>query len=208
MSCYPVLFFEREVTAVVLCGGLSTRMGADKGLMKNDDGVLWVQKMVHICQELALPTVISINGSQQLSYEAIFAKEDLIIDIYPTMGPMGGILSVHNQLIDNDLLVLSCDMQDLDSELVFEVLQHHEKLAEYDAVIPFQDGFYQPFPGLYAAELLRKVSILHHTQQLENNGLQNMFKTFWAYELHLPQVHGHKLKSYNSKADLGDEPIR
>lgn len=204
MSCYPVLFFEREVTAVVLSGGQSTRMGSDKGLMKGQDGMLWIEKMVGMCQEIGLPTLVSINASQQKGYNAVFPNEQLIQDIYPAIGPLGGILSVHNSLLDNDLLVLSCDMQDLDAAVLWEVLKHHEKLGEYDAVIPFKEDFFQPFPGLYSAELLRKISVLYHTQQLENHSMQNLFKTFMTYELHLPEQQVPKLKSYNSKADFND----
>lgn len=204
MSCYPVLFFEREVTAVVLCGGLSTRMGVDKGLIKDHEGVLWVDRMLRICEELGLPTVVSINETQQAAYEAMVQKRHMVQDIHPGIGPLGGLLSVHNKLMDSDLLVLSCDMQDLDANLIFEVLKHHEQLGEYDAVVPFQDGFYQPFPGLYSAELLRKVAVLHHTQQLESHSLQYLFKTFWTYELPLSPEHTHKLKSYNSRADLSN----
>jgi molybdenum cofactor guanylyltransferase len=204
MSCYPVLYFERPLTAVVLCGGLSTRMGTDKGLILSTEELTWAQKLANICKGLLVDTIVSIGKTQQQTYLEYFPSHELVLDIHTQMGPLGGLFSVHNSFPDHDLLVLSCDMQALDASIIYHFLSQHNLLGEFDAVVSQKDGFYQPFPGLYSAELLHKVSLLHQTNQIQNHSLQKIFQDFYVYDLLLPQEHSLKIKSYNSPSDLED----
>ena len=202
MSCYPRLFLENEVKALVLCGGQSTRMGSDKGLIVNADNRTWADVVVDICNESKLDTYVSIHPSQQMSYNNRFDECILIQDMYPPIGPIGGLLSAHHRFPDSDFLILSCDMQDVDQEFVEFILSHHELLSEYDALIPFIESFYQPFPGLYSSELLSKITKLHLLDALPNYSLQQIFNTTVVYQLTVPQIHVKKLKSYNSPEDI------
>lgn len=203
MSCYPVLYFEKEVVAVVLCGGLSTRMGQDKGLLLLENGENWVQKAVSLCQNLGLTTYVSINKSQKVTYEAFFDASETIVDIYDNIGPVNGVLSAYNQLLDKDYLLLSCDMLNVDEDILFNILKQHELLSEYDALIFENEGFYQPFPGLYSSEFLNKLSLLHHGNMLEKYSFQHIFKNFSIYTLAPSDDIAKKLKSFNQKKDLG-----
>jgi molybdopterin-guanine dinucleotide biosynthesis protein A len=177
-------------------------MGSDKGLIKGKTGLTWAQNIVNICESLHVDTALSINKSQQHVYQSHFPKNELVIDIYNQIGPLGGLLSAHNSFPSHDFLILSCDMQDLDESIVHYFLNQHTLLGEYDAVISQKEGFYQPFPGLYSAELLGKISILQQTNQLKNHSLQQIFHDFYVYDLSLPLEHSHKVKSYNSPNDL------
>lgn len=206
MSCYPILHFERPLTALVLCGGLSTRMGADKGLTKDLTGHTWAQNIVTICKSLHVDTALSINKTQQNAYQGHFPENELVIDIHNQIGPLGGLLSAHNSFPSHDFLILSCDMQDLDESIIHYFLNQHTLLGEYDAVVSQKEGFYQPFPGLYSAELLGKISILQQTNQMKSHSLQQIFHDFYVYDLFLPQEHSHKVKSYNSPSDLDNPP--
>ncbi len=206
MSCYPILYFERPLTAVILCGGLSTRMGSDKGLILTPEGLTWAQKLDKICKGLLIDTILSINKGQQQAYLNYFPSHKLIIDIYTQIGPLGGLLSIHNSFPNHDLLVLSCDMQALDESIVHYFLSQHTFLGEYDAAVSLKDGFHQPFPGLYSAELLHKVSLLKQTNQIKSHSLQKIFQDFYVYNLPLPEHHSLKIKSYNGPNDLEDLP--
>lgn len=198
MSCYPIHHLERPLKAIILCGGLSTRMGTDKGLMLDASGITWAKRVQKLCSTLALDTTISINKTQLTDYSSIFKEEELVIDLHQNIGPIGGILSAYNAHPDHDLLVLSCDMLDVDKELLLYIINSVYCLGEFDAVAIHANGFYQPFPGLYSNELLRKISILHETNQLESYSLQYIFKSFYIKELNPSEALQAKLKSYNS----------
>src|SRR6478736_4937710 len=95
---------------VVLCGGKSSRMGMDKGLLKERDKT-WSQIAVEKLSSLPLHSVVSINSSQQGSYSVFFFNDQLIIDKeLNAKGPLLGLLSVHSQFINEDMLILGCDL--------------------------------------------------------------------------------------------------
>src|SRR4051812_42959899 len=104
---------------VILCGGQSTRMGFDKGLIECGS-LTWVELAMGKLAEVNLPTVLSLNDSQYKQYINKFAKISIITDDHSieVNGPLKGILSVHLQMPSDDLLVLACDMPSMDKEVL------------------------------------------------------------------------------------------
>ena len=49
--------------AIILCGGRSSRMGTDKGLLKLEE-TTWVQSAAEKMKQLNLPVYISVNQDQ------------------------------------------------------------------------------------------------------------------------------------------------
>src|SRR6187402_3950217 len=108
---------------VVLCGGQSSRMGSDKGLLMLNDKT-WTQKAIDTLNNFQIPIVISVNKNQHQDYSSIFPADILIPDD-PSLhlhGPLCGLLSVHLKYSEEDLLILACDMPLIDAELVKQLL--------------------------------------------------------------------------------------
>ena len=80
---------------VVLCGGQSSRMGSDKGLLKLEANT-WAQTAIDKIATLKIPVKISVNNGQHPAYAAVFPSTDLIIDdtTLSLKGPLLGVLSV------------------------------------------------------------------------------------------------------------------
>ncbi len=108
---------------VILCGGQSSRMGTDKGLLKLHANT-WAQTAVDKLAELQLPVVISVNKNQYADYATIFSPQQLITDndSLQIKGPLAGLLSVHLQHPAEDLLLLACDMPLMETSLLKELL--------------------------------------------------------------------------------------
>lgn len=104
--------------ALILCGGKSTRMGTDKGLMKLNQNQNWAQSMYHKCKSVGLDTLISINLSQVDTYAQYFNIEDYVIDNFQDIGPFNALLSFYEKHPSADVLVVSCDMIDLSVEFL------------------------------------------------------------------------------------------
>src|SRR5215212_9639839 len=96
---------------VILAGGQSTRMGRDKGLLKQND-VTWSEIAASKLALLQIPVFCSVNQWQLEVYSKIFLAGNLIVDdecIF-VKGPLLGLLSIHQKFPDEDVLVLACDM--------------------------------------------------------------------------------------------------
>src|SRR5690348_15042320 len=104
---------------VVLSGGQSSRMGQDKGLMMLHQKV-WAKIAFEKLAALSNPALISINESQQKEYLKHFSKKELSVDRsdLKIQGPLAGVLSAHLRHPDQDLMVLACDMLNMQSTLL------------------------------------------------------------------------------------------
>jgi len=140
------------MTGVVLCGGQSTRMGADKGLLATSEGN-WAQAAIDKMLGLGLPVVVSVNAGQYPMYSAVFPGLELIADSpeLPLKGPLLALLSVHEQRPAEDLLILACDMPHMQPSYLSRLIDQQRLHPEYDAYVFTNDGNLEPLCGLYTA---------------------------------------------------------
>ncbi|HJS53529.1 MAG TPA: molybdenum cofactor guanylyltransferase, partial [Chitinophagaceae bacterium] len=162
---------------VVLCGGQSTRMGSDKGLLKLGDKT-WAHISVEILNTFQLPAFVSVNKKQVEKYSAIFPKEILIIDddSLQMPGPLGGILNVHLQYPKEDMLVLACDMPLMGSDLIKELLAKYNNEPVVNALIYTNDGELEPLPGIYRSTGLAHIHHLYLTHRLQRHSMKFMLE--------------------------------
>ena len=114
-----------NIIGLVLCGGKSSRMGTDKGMIKKE-GITWARLAFNKLNSLAIPVVVSVNDSQVLEYEKIFSDNLLITDLVDIGGPFKGILSADHKFPQCDLFVLACDMVDVNFQLLAELKEVYE----------------------------------------------------------------------------------
>ncbi|QDE38297.1 molybdenum cofactor guanylyltransferase [Luteibacter pinisoli] len=87
---------------VILAGGLSSRMGEDKALLRIDGRTL-LERTRDVLVEAGAERIV-ISG----------ARDGGIPDRWPGKGPIGGIASVAAQLMDGELLIVPVDMPALE----------------------------------------------------------------------------------------------
>lgn len=141
---------------VVLCGGESKRMGSDKGLL-SVGSVTWVQHAEAKLAKLDIPVVISINQTQSLSYNHLYSAEKLIIDTVDVKGPLKGLLSVHQHYPDDDLMLLACDMTDMDVDTLQQLKENYQTNPDFDYYLYECEGFMEPLCAVYPASTLRNL---------------------------------------------------
>ncbi len=179
-----------RLLGVVLCGGESRRMGADKGSMLKD-GMPWAQYIADKLTPFQLPVVFSISQQQRETYPAFIPAGQLITDNLPIAGPLKGLLSVHERFPSNDLLLLACDMLDLDEATIGKMISVYQENAclfqkekrtpaserdrgECDFFVYQEGEFAQPFCGIYGSGGLRPVYDLALQGGLRDFGLQSL----------------------------------
>jgi molybdopterin-guanine dinucleotide biosynthesis protein A len=165
------------MTGVVLCGGSSTRMGTDKGLLKDEEQT-WAELAARKLTALQLPVVISVNQQQRQLYEQIFFPEQLIVDSdsFSAKAPLFGLLSVHLQFSKEDLFVLACDIKNMTTDLMQQLLDEY-KQETHEAYVYQTGETPQPLCGIYTASGLCRI------YDLLRKGKLKRFSMMYALEV-------------------------
>lgn len=161
---------------IVLCGGNSTRMGSDKGLLKEEEET-WAEIAARKLAALNLPVFVSVNRKQVPTYSQIFPGEQLITDHpgFEKGAPLFGLLSTHLQLPGNDLFVLACDMKDMQPRLMQD-LHTSFQTAPTEACVYHTGLRPQPLCGIYSADGLQKIHNLYKSRQLKKYSMMHVLE--------------------------------
>lgn len=183
------------MTGIVLSGGKSTRMGSDKGLLKEEEET-WAEFAARKFRAMGLPFFVSINSHQLSTYAQIFPGEQLLVDSesFASSAPLFGMLSAHLQLPHEDLFVLACDLKDMTPELM-QHLQNEYKKEIREALVYHTGERPQPLCGIYSATGLSRIL------ELYRNGNLKRFSMMYVLEVldtkYLP-VNDQNLSAFNN----------
>jgi molybdopterin-guanine dinucleotide biosynthesis protein A len=191
------------MTGVILCGGQSTRMGSDKGLLKFHADT-WAKTAIDKINLLQLPVVISVNEDQYKAYSSIFSMQQLITDndSLKMKGPLGGVISVHLQFPKEDLLVLACDMLLMETGLLKELLSQYRQETSPDAFIYTNDGKAEPLCGIYKAKGLAHIFSLYKNNELPKHSMKYILEHINTHSIPLPEDKKKHFRNFNVQAEL------
>lgn len=165
----------KSILGVVLCGGESKRMGSDKGLLPIRD-TLWVEFITDKIQALNIPVVVSINPTQRDNYSRLFKPEQLITDKIAVEGPLRGLLSVHQHYPSKDLLLMACDMIDMEELTLRNILHVYESQPSYHFYVYQNENFIEPFGGIYTSTGLKYIMEKVISQTINKISLKGILK--------------------------------
>jgi molybdopterin-guanine dinucleotide biosynthesis protein A len=168
-------YLKTPLLGVVLCGGDSKRMGRDKGLMPIGDSC-WAKHVADKLEALQLPVVISVSGAQLNNYSKLFAREQLVIDAGSVAGPLNGLLSVHEHYQHWDLLLMACDMVNMEFNTLFSLIRIYQASTLADFYVYHEENFAEPFGAIYTGRGLRKVARQVEEKTLKGNSLRNILE--------------------------------
>jgi molybdopterin-guanine dinucleotide biosynthesis protein A len=131
-----------EVTAFVLAGGKSTRMGKDKAFVEFEGRTLLARALE--LAALVASDVRIVGGRGKL---AAFAP--VVEDVFRDRGPLGGIhAALRNSATDINLM-LAVDMPFVSWALLRYLISQAEKSGEAAAVVPRGKEGWQPLCAIY-----------------------------------------------------------
>lgn len=128
------------MTGVVLAGGRSRRMGADKALLEVE-GVALVDGVAAVLGEVCDEVLIASGDGMRL------ARPGEIADAVPDAGPLGGLLAAIRAATHPLLAVVAVDMPHANAAVLKALA---EELGEADAAVPVVDGRAHPLHAVYA----------------------------------------------------------
>jgi molybdopterin-guanine dinucleotide biosynthesis protein A len=140
---------RKDVAAIILAGGKSTRFGRDKAsevLLARS----LLQRVLDRLDGLVQEHVIVAAKDQQLPDLKADARLNPVRDLYPGIGPLGGIYSGLSAMRERCAIAVACDMPLLQPALLEEML---DLLNSHDAVVPL-NGLPEPLCAVYSSACL------------------------------------------------------
>jgi len=138
------------VTAVILAGGRSQRMGVDKTQMELGGQTLLLH-VVEALYPLAGQTIIVTNRPEELPLDKL--PDDIVVttDEVAYQGPLGGLVTACSHVENEWILSSAADMPWINADIVNYLCA---QCAEHDVVIPVGPQGPEPLLALYRVEAI------------------------------------------------------
>ena len=151
MSEYPNS--PADVTAVILAGGMSRRLGRNKAL-EPFQGEPLVRRVIRRMSHVTSNIIIVANDEERVAELDLPDNVTPVIDEYPGKGSLGGIYTGLRAAMTDWAVFCACDMP-FPSPGLYDAL-----LAERDAndaVVPVVDGRPEPIHAAYSHACLQPI---------------------------------------------------
>ena len=194
---------------LVLCGGKSSRMGQDKGLMERKKGTWasYLREQLHLAG--VSEVTFSVSEHNYSNYLEWFNKRELVLDIKLEHIPSSlvGILSFQQELKTNHnkqhIIVLACDLQLVNKSLITFLIDKFEQ-SKTDACVLTDGEFIQPFAGIYTFQGLSKLLKLVQLPKFQNKSMRYLLRQLDCCVVELPNNMKHQLNNFNTPQSIID----
>jgi len=154
---------------IVLCGGLSTRMGQDKGSMNYDDEPMIIH-VIKTVKKVADEVILVLRDENQCQvYKKILDENQLLnmdglkicTDIVKDQGPLEGILTGLKQINSINAMVIPCDSPFISNSFLTKVFDISYMHKGYDAYVPIlANGKLEPLHSIYSRNSINLIEKL------------------------------------------------
>ncbi len=156
------------MTGIILSGGKSRRMGANKALMHVGEERL-IDRTVSLFKDI-FPEVIIVTNSP-LDY--LDQDCTIVTDIIKGKGPLGGIYTGLFFASDENIFTTACDMPFLSRPFIEYMA---ERCADFDIVVPELPDGLQPLHAIYSRRCLAAIKRTIDKDQLKITGFYKGLK--------------------------------
>jgi molybdopterin-guanine dinucleotide biosynthesis protein A len=133
------------LTAVLLTGGLSRRMGADKATLTLA-GEPWWARQLCLLRELQ-PGALWVSA--RTPPEWCPREIEVVPDEWPSVGPLSGVAAALQKMRTSHLLVLAIDLPQMTTEHLRTLVA---RAAAGPGVVPLNRGRFEPLCAVYPAQ--------------------------------------------------------
>ncbi len=143
-----------KVTSIVLAGGKNTRLGRNKAIETIDSKSL-IERVVERLSPLT--SQLLIVTSRERSNVLAAGKAEILVDLYPDKGPLGGIYTGLMASRSSHSIVMACDMPFLNRALLSYMIQIS---ASFDLIVPRLNNMVEPLHAVYSKDCLAPIEHL------------------------------------------------
>jgi len=186
-----------RISAAILVGGKSRRMGADKALL-HVGGQPIIQRMAAVVRTVTTDLLLIGAGAERYAFVGGRAADDLI----PRSGPLAGIYTALSMAHSSRCLVLACDMPFLNADLLRYM---SERESDWDVLLPrLPDGHVEPLHAIYSRACIGPIETMLRQGRLCPLDLYPQVRTEYleAAEIALSDPYYRSFVNLNTPADL------
>ncbi|MEP7071506.1 MAG: molybdenum cofactor guanylyltransferase [Verrucomicrobiota bacterium] len=134
-----------KLSAVLLCGGESRRMGRDKALLEWDGRPMWQWQLDKLRR--LRPEHVYVSARNKPAW--LPSDAELILDAPPALGPLSGFAATLARMTTEHLLALAIDLPRMTTDhLQFLCSQLHSGIG----VVPIIGDRFEPMAAVYPKE--------------------------------------------------------
>jgi molybdopterin-guanine dinucleotide biosynthesis protein A len=137
---------ESKLTVAIMAGGQSSRMGTDKSFVLFE-GRPMIENVLDTVSGLGDETLLITNKPDE--YEHL--NLPMVSDVYPGLGPLGGIFTAVHAASHPHTLIVACDMPWLNRPLLEYMISLRQTA---DVVVPRWEKFPEPLHAIYSKACL------------------------------------------------------
>lgn len=151
-------------TGIILCGGQSKRMGANKALLKLGELTL-IEHVIHIMKPICGEIILSVNNS-----DLDFLPYRKIKDKIEGIGPIAGFHASLMESNSEENLVISCDTPFITSQFLNVLILNSKG---FDIVLPVYNQRIQTMTGFFRKSV---ISVIQSQMEKGNFVPVNIFE--------------------------------
>ena len=141
------------VTAIILAGGMSRRLGRNKALEPFGDETL-IRRVIGRVRAFSDAVLVVANDDARIVELDLPDGVDAVVDMFPDMGPLGGIATGLSAARTEWATFCACDMPFVSPALFRLLLSLRDG---HDAVVPVIGGRPEPIHAAYSRACLGAV---------------------------------------------------
>jgi molybdopterin-guanine dinucleotide biosynthesis protein A len=142
-----------DFTAAILAGGSNTRFSGRTKANIVIDGKPIIERTINILQGIFDDLIIITNKPDEFSK---YNHVRLAGDIYPGVGPLGGLHSALVNTHSNAVFLVASDMPALNADMIMHIKSSFLSM-DCEALIPGYNGYIEPLHAIYKRDILERL---------------------------------------------------
>ena len=174
--CFLAGANPEPVSAIIMAGGESSRMGKNKALL-TINGKPMIRHLYDTLMQFCDEIIISASKTEEtlISKETLISNARTVVDLKTGQGPLMGIYSSLHASSSRVNFIVACDIPTINLSLMRRLLSWSHR---YDIVVPsFNQEEYEPLFAVYTKEAVTAARTLLDNGQRRISGLFPLCKT-------------------------------
>ena len=181
------------ISAVILAGGQSRRLGRDKAV-EPIGGLPLIRRVIERVEQVASEVLVVVADSSRGEELPLDPRHRVVPDRYPGTGSLGGIFSGLEAGSNPWVVAVACDMPFLNLSLIGRMLALREDM---DVVVPLIEGRPEPTHALYSKTCLPFIEPKLRDRQLKISGFYDQVRVHYLPEEEVASLDPQFLSFFN-----------